>query len=245
MRYSRHSLGHARYARLLRSGAVRAGWALVLAAIGPRMLPAQGAKIAIGPRFGTSGIGGEVSVGLSRVLSLRGGFSTFSLTLRDKGIENNTYDLSPRVQSVNAFVDVHPFAGALHLTGGVVFSQSRASLTASDLANGVVLGNTAYSSTQVQSLTGVVRPRKTALYLGYGFGRARPARVSFSFDMGVILQGRPRTSLRSETTLTGAERTQFEQDLAAEQAAIQRNIDDAPGVVALYPVLDFGVKFGL
>jgi hypothetical protein len=245
MRDLRLPLGRATRRHPAHRLAFRAGWAAVVISLAPQALPAQGAKLAIGPRFGTSGIGGEVSVGLSRVLSLRGGFSTFSLTLHDKSIENNTYDLSPRLQSVNAFADVHPFAGAFRLTTGVVFSQSRASLVASDLSNGVVLGSGLYTSGEVQGLTGVVRPRKTAPYLGFGFGRARPTRISLSVDMGVVFQGRPRTSLRGETTLTGAERTRFDQDLLAEEAAIQRHIDDAPGVIALYPVLDFGVRVGL
>jgi hypothetical protein len=39
------------------------------------------------------------------VLSRRGGFSTFGLTLHDKNIENNVYDLGPGLQRVDARLD--------------------------------------------------------------------------------------------------------------------------------------------
>ncbi len=211
----------------------------------PCRVSAQGVKLAIGPRFGTSGIGGEVSAGFSRVLAVRGAFTTLSVTLQDKEIQGITYDITPRSRSVKALLDVHPFSSAFRLTGGAVFNQSRA-LAVADLSNGVFLGASDYAPNQLSRLTGEVRPKKTSMYVGYGFGGARPARVSFSFDMGVIFQGRPRATLAASSTSSGpVSGTQLAHDLELERAQVQQKIDDLPGVVEFYPVLDLGLKFGL
>ncbi len=59
----------------------------------------QAGRVAIGPRFGTLGIGADAAVSLSRHLAFRTGFNYFSLS-RDEGIDGITYVLRPRLQTV-------------------------------------------------------------------------------------------------------------------------------------------------
>lgn len=220
---------------------------LLAAVIGLPRQPAQAqaGRIAFGPRFGTLGLGGEAAVSLSRHLAFRTGFNYFSLS-RDQSIQGIRYDLTPRLQTIPLLLDLHPSAGAFRLSGGVIVNGNRAS------GDGVVgervfIGDNEYTGAEVRSLTGGLHFRGVAPYAGLGFDRALTGkgRVAFAFEFGLMLHGHPRASLEATTTLAGAARDQFEQDRRLEQQELQDELDDLPGVLDLYPVLEFGLSFRL
>jgi hypothetical protein len=202
-------------------------------------------RVIFGPRFGTLGLGGEAAVSLSRHLALRTGFNYFSLR-RDEDIEGITYDLRPRLQTVPLLLDLHPSGGAFRLSTGVIINGNRAAGNGV-VGQGVFIGDNEYTSADVQSLTGKVAFRRVAPYAGFGFNGALMGHgpVGFGFDFGVMFHGHPRASLQAATTLAGAARDQFERDRLLEQQELQGKIDDLPGVIDLYPVLEFGLSFRL
>ena len=241
------------------SGVRPAALALLLAVFAPPM-PAQttgpataaapapaprAGRVVFGPRFGTLGLGGEAAVSLSGHLAVRTGFNYFSLS-RDEDIEGITYDLTPRLQTVPLLLDLHPSGGAFRLSTGVIINGNQA---AGDgiVGQSVFIGDNEYTSADVQSLTGKVAFRRVAPYAGFGFNGALMGhgRVGFGFDFGVMFHGHPRASLQAATTLEGAARDNFERDRLLEQQEIQDRIDDLPGVIDLYPVLEFGLSFRL
>jgi hypothetical protein len=213
-------------------------------ATGPATAPRAG-RVVFGPRFGTLGLGGEAAVSLSRHLAVRTGFNYFSLS-RDEDIEGITYDLTPRLQTMPLLLDLHPAGGAFRLSTGVIINGNQA---AGDgiVGQSVFIGDNEYTSADVQSLTGKVAFRRVAPYAGFGFNGALmgQGRAGFEFDFGVMFHGHPRASLQAATTLAGAARDKFERDRLLEQQEIQDRIDDLPGVIDLYPVLEFGLSFRL
>lgn len=206
---------------------------------------AQAGRVAIGPRFGTLGIGADAAVSLSRHLAFRTGFNYFSLT-RDEGIDGITYALRPRLQTVPLLLDLHPTAGAFRLSAGVMINGNQASGDG-DVGQSVFIGDNEYTSAEVQSLTGTVDFRGAAPYAGLGFNSALTGngRVAFGFELGVMFHGHPRARLAVVTPLAGTAGAQLEADRRLEEEQIQREIDDLPGVIDFYPVLEFGLSFRL
>jgi hypothetical protein len=106
----------------------------------------------------------------------------------------------------------------------------------------VVIGNDTYTPSQVGSLTGVVDFKKTAPYLGIGF--SGQGRVSLLFDLGVGFTGTPRVNLAGTTNLTGQAKTQFDADVASEQAQLRADIADK-SYLKYHPVLSLGLRIGI
>ncbi len=206
---------------------------------------AQAGRVALGPRFGPLGIGADAAVSLSRHLAFRTGFNYFSLT-RDEGIDGITYALRPRLQTVPLLLDLHPTAGAFRLSAGVMINGNQAAGDG-EVGQSVFIGDNEYTSAEVRSVTGAVDFRGAAPYAGLGFNSALTGngRVAFGFELGVMFHGHPRARLAVATPLTGAAAAQLEADRRLEEQQIQREIDDLPGVIDFYPVLELGLSFRL
>lgn len=222
--------------------------AVCLAAIAGLIHPvpaaAQMGRVALGLKAGTLGFGAEASVGITRHLAVRTGLNRFGLE-RDQEIGDLSYTLTPRLRSVTALLDLHPFGGAFRLSSGLIVNRNEGGLAARlDPSGTVSLGDGEYLSSEVQSLGGRIGFRRSAPYVGLGFDNSLTGagRVSFNLDLGVMFHGHPTASLRGETTLTGEERARFDEDVLRETQDLQDEIDDLPGVVDYYPVVAFGLK---
>ncbi len=204
---------------------------------------AQAGRVAIGPRFGTLGIGGEAAVSLSRHLAFRTGFNYFSLS-RDEGIEGITYALRPRLQTVPLLLDLHPTAGSFHVSAGLMINGNEAAGDG-DIGSAVSIGDNQYTSAEVRSVTGAVDFRGAAPYAGLGFNGALTGdgRVAFGLEVGVMFHGHPRATLAVASPLTGTAAAQPEADRRLEERKLQAEIDDLPGVIDFYPVLEVGLSF--
>ncbi len=224
--------------------------ALCLAAVADLLSPATAAaqqqlgRVAFGVKAGTLGFGGEASVGITRHLAFRAGLNRFGME-RDEVIGDVTYTLNPRLRSVTALLDLHPFGGAFRLSGGVIANRNEGGLAAR-LENGesISVGNGEYSSSDIQSLSGRIAFKRSAPYVGLGFDNslAGAGRVSLNLDLGVMFHGHPKASLEATTSLTGDARAQFDQDVRRETEELQDEIDELPRVVDYYPVVAFGLK---
>lgn len=198
------------------------------------------AQVGIGIRASTLGVGGEISLRPSRYLGLRAGGQYLRFT-RTATIEGIDYDMTPKLQSGTAILDLHPFGGSFHLSGGMVWNSNQGDVVAR-LAGPITIGGQTYQPDQVGSLTGkVAYDTDYAPYAGLGF--AGRGRVSLLFDLGLVFSGYPTVSLTGSPNLTGVEKDVFDQNVAQEVADIQADIESR-SYLKYYPVVSLGLRFG-
>jgi hypothetical protein len=211
--------------------------AVLLAALAASPLVAQ---VGLAVRASTLGIGGELSYRPSRYLGLRAGGHYLTLS-RSATIEGISYDFSPKFQSGMAIVDLHPFGGSFHLSGGVLWNSNEGTVQAR-LAGPITIGGQTYQPAEVGSLTGLFNySSRYVPYAGLGFGGR--GRVSLLVDLGVAFSGYPAVSLTGNTNLTGQAKSVFDQNVEQERSEIQSEIEGR-SYLKYYPVVAFGIRVG-
>ncbi len=141
------------------------------------------------------GFGGDVAVRLNEHANIRGGFNTFSLS-HDFDDNGAIYTGKVKLQSIHAFVDWFPFAGAFHLSPGLVFANDTNVSLSSAIAGGktIEIGDTTYVSSSTNPIkgTGSVTVKSSALALMMGWGNiAGGHHFTVPFELGVVFQGAP------------------------------------------------------
>ena len=219
----------------LQNVTLRAG-VLILALLLPNAAEAQ---IGLAARASTLGLGVELSYRMNRSVGLRigGNYLQFS---RDATIENIDYHVTPHFESGAATLDVYPFGGAFHISGGLLLNRNEGTMVAR-LNQNIEIGGTSYTPDQIGSLTGTVDFRKTAPYVGVGL--AGQGRIALLLDVGVGMTGTPRVDLIGQTPLTGAAKAQFDANVAQELAQVRAEID-GKSYLKFHPVVSVGVKIG-
>jgi len=196
------------------------------------------AQIGLSLRASTLGAGAEISYRPGRFLGLRGGWNYLRFT-RTADIEGISYELTPRFETISGIVDLHPFGGSFHLSGGVFRNSNRGDVLA-ELNGPITIGNATYQPSEVGTLAGrVAYSRKYAPYAGLGFGGR--SRVSFLFDVGLLFSGYPTASLTASSNLTGQARTVFDQNVQQEVDEIQGKIEDQ-SYLNYHPVVSLGLR---
>jgi hypothetical protein len=213
--------------------------AIVLGAAGA-FPPGVAAQLGIAGRASTLGIGAEVSYRASHTVGLRAGGNWLRFT-RDGTVDDIDYEITPKLTNATALLDLFPFGGAFHLTGGLMLNDNEGRLDAV-LNQPTQIGGTTYTPQQVGSLVGTVRFDDIAPYAGLGF--AGSGAVSFLFDLGVAFSGRPRASLIGNTNLTGIDKAIFDANVALEQMELQAEIDDRE-YLKYHPVISIGIRIRL
>lgn len=197
------------------------------------------AQVALAGRASTLGIGAELSVRAGRNVGFRLGGNYLQFT-RDESIDGINYHITPHFENGTAILDLHPFGGAFHLSGGVVLNYNEGELVAT-LAQNLEIGGQTYTPQEVGSLTGTVTFNRTAPYFGIGF--AGRSRVALLLDLGVGITGKPRVELLGETNLTGAAKDEFDANVDQERTEVQAEIDKRK-YLKYHPVLSLGIKIG-
>lgn len=219
---------------------------LVLGLLGPAAAQAQRAQSNepqwwISAVASTLGLGGELSGKSNPVVGIRGGYFLFGWSTSDE-IEGIRYDLSPKLRNGTALLDLFPGGGWFRLSGGIVYGTPEVKAVA-QLSGPVTIGNTTYPAAAVGSLTGRAWYEKGVRPYA-GIGIASSARFTVTFDVGVVFSGYPSVTLTADSPLTGAALEQLQQDVAAEQAAIEEWIRSTSWA-KYYPVVSLGVKLRL
>ena len=209
-----------------------------LGALAALLIPfAAEAQVGRAARASTLGIGAELSLRAGSRLGLRLGGHYFQIS-RDVTIEGNRYTATPHFENGVALVDVFPFGGTFHVTGGVILNYNEGRLAAH---LPVTIDGRTYSETEVSSMTGGVTFDRTAPYLGIGL--AGQGRVELLLDLGVGFTGTPIVGLGAETSLQGAEQLELEARLARERDEVQADISKHAWL-RYHPVLSIGLKLG-
>jgi hypothetical protein len=198
---------------------------------------AQGSDLSLAVRFGTLGIGGEISKLLTSHVGVRASGNYFSY---NKSFNNsdNTYNASLKFEAITGLIDLYPASrGAFHFSAGVMTRPI--TLTGGGVPNNgtFTINQHTYTPTQVGTLTETAQWGSALPYLGLGFGTpaARSSGLGFLFDLGVAI-GKPTVSL----TATGASsNAQLQSDLNAQIAKQESDANKIP----VYPVVSLGVAY--
>lgn len=198
------------------------------------------AQFGLAARASTLGLGGELSYRGNKSIGVRVGGNYFQFS-KDADVQNIAYHLTPHLENLTAILDLFPFGGSFHLSGGMLYNKNRGTMVAK-LTSNIEIGGTTYTPSQVGSLTGTVDFRRTSGYLGIGFsGRSR---LAFLFDLGVGVTGTPRVTLVGTTSLAGAAKTQFDANVQSELNQLRSDIGDK-SYLKYHPVVSLGLKLGL
>ena len=196
--------------------------------------------LALGPKFGTTGIGLEVVFGVNEYLNLRSGFNYGSFTWSQE-FGDSDYDMDVTMTSVPLLVDVQPFGGHFRITGGLFFQPGTEADIDSTPTEPTQIGEHTYNPDTIGTLKGTIEvDGVVAPYLGIGFGNAvaEDQLLTFSLDIGVIFQSYD-TSLTADGAGMTAKLDTFREDVAKEAENIQSDMDDWK----IFPVLTLGLAW--
>ncbi|MEM8985571.1 MAG: hypothetical protein AAGC95_02515 [Pseudomonadota bacterium] len=194
-------------------------------------------RIAVGGNIGTTGVAADVQFKVNDFIVLRGGGNYLEFELNEETYDDIEYDAEIDFTNFAAFVDLHPFANAFTISGGVYVGDKGLSLDARPIEP-VEIGGQTFTPEQVGSLVGDVDLEDAAPYLGLGFNNAfTGGRLSFSAMAGVMFTGDPDVSLNSEGGIL-SDSAVLRAELDAEEENLEADVDD----FEFYPVLTIGLN---
>lgn len=190
----------------------------------------------VGVKAGTLGLGVELNYPLASNMSIAVGLNTFSQSETDT-IENIEYDVDLDLQTFAVLFNYHPFSGAFRITAGAMLNNNELSLAAKPNATYNING-VDYTAAEVGNLEATVDFNTVAPYVGVGLGHGTSSGLSFTFDVGVLLQGEPNVDLESTGGLLSNDPA-FQAELQQEEAAAEDDIKDFD----VYPVISLGLSY--
>src|SRR5690606_36437991 len=174
-------------------------------------------------RFGTLGIGVEGSV-RSGHLGVRAGINYFSWTFRHRA-SSVSFNAQADFRSKRAVLDLYPSkTGKFHLSGGVMTAPADVVGLGKHnrLSGNYVINGRTYTAASVGNVLGEAVWPDLMPYFGLGFGGpGRGDPVALIFDLGVGV-GKPAFTMSASNASEGS---QLQQDVAAEAAEIQADLD--------------------
>jgi hypothetical protein len=196
----------------------------------------------IGVRAGTNGLGADIGWGIAPTLSARLGYSWLDNYNVDVNTTDVNYSGKLKISSVSGLLDWSPL-GPFRITAGIVGNDNKLDVTGVPAGGTFTINGITYAASDVGSLTGTVKPgKKTAPYLGIGYGNVAGAGVNFYFDIGVIFQGSPKSTLTATCgpAVPAGQCAQLQNDVAAEQ----QSLNDSMSKYKYFPVANIGITIG-
>jgi len=189
----------------------------------------------VGVKLSTLGGGVEVNYPIATNMSIAVGLNKFSQS-QSENISGIDYDEEINLQTFSLLFNYHPFSGTFRITAGAMINNNELKLAAKPSANYDING-TIYTSAQVGNMEATVDFDKLAPYVGIGIGHGTGSGLSFTFDLGVLLQGEPNVDLTADGTLTSD--PAFQANLAQEEKNAENDIKD----FTVYPVIALGLSY--
>ena len=190
--------------------------------------------LALGPKFGTTGLGLELTFGVNPYLNLRSGFNYGSFTWGQE-LGNVDYDVDVTMTSVPLLLDVHPFGGHFRLTGGLYLQPGTKADIEATPTEPTQIGSHTYNPDTIGTLNGKIEVDSALTpYVGFGFGNTvgEDQLLTLTLDVGVIFQSYD-VSLDSNGAGMTAKLDTFREDIKKEEALLQKDADDWK----IYPVV--------
>jgi hypothetical protein len=185
--------------------------------------------------LGTPGAGVEAQLSLGPVFVLRGGIDTLGYDV-DQSFDDIDYSGRFDFDTVSAFVDVHPFANAFLISGGVYVGDRTIGLNARPTVP-LDIGGQTFTPGQIGTLSGAIKLSDVAPFLGVGFDDAfiRESRWGFRAIAGVAWSEAPEVGLTS-TGGSLSNDPNFRARLEQEARDISKEAEDK----GIFPVVQLG-----
>ena len=203
------------------------------------------AQVGVTADIGTTGVGAHIVVPLTTQLNARFGANYIKHDF-DKTSDGVDYNLKGKLQTFDVLVDWYlTEGGSFHLTGGAVYNGNQFDVRGKPNGSGTFnINGNPYTASDVGVLSGRIDFRKTAPYLGIGWGNAAAQAGGWNVttDLGAFYQGSPNVQLAvSGCTAPSAICNRLAQDV---EAARQKLGDDTSSF-KIYPVarVSIGYRF--
>lgn len=214
---------------------------LVLVALLPAASSAQG--IGIAARAGTLGLGGEVAVGVSGMLQVRGGAGWFPVDFEDE-YSDLEYRIEPTSPLANVGVDLFPFGRGFRIGGGLLFISEDTRLQGIYTGQ-VEVGGGTYDGSQAGTLRASVNHGGTAPYAVIGFGRGTGSGLGFFLDLGAAFLNDAKVDLTADGPLAqdpGQAGQTFRANLEIERREAEEDLNEYHRFL---PIVSVGFRIGL
>jgi hypothetical protein len=196
------------------------------------------ADTSLGLRVGTLGGGVELAHAFTEKLGFRVSANGLNYDTSETR-ESIDYDAKFKLESAQLLLDWFPFSNNFRVSAGGMYNGNKFTLDGKPSAGGTyTINGTSYAASEIGALNGKVDFRKSAPYVGLGYGRPIGKGLQFAADLGVMFQGAPRTTLNARCGAT-VNCAQIQSDVAAEQA----KLDDDLQKFKYYPVVSIGLAY--
>lgn len=211
-------------------------WSVLILALlsGPTAIEAQG--FTVGGRVGTLGLGGEVAVGLSDVIVLRGGYGVFPLEL-DQTYDGEDYTLTFPSSIWSAGIDVYLGGGPIRIMGGIMGRTDDLEIE-SEFTESREIGDTTYDVPG--TINGVLKQDAIAPFAGIGFGKHTEGGFGFFLDIGAALSGDADIVMTASGPVASIPGIQ--ESLQEEAEKVE---EDTGGYLKVWPIVSLGIKIPL
>ncbi|MDT8367754.1 MAG: hypothetical protein RQ745_01000 [Longimicrobiales bacterium] len=205
-------------------------FALLLAPI------AASAQIALLPKVGSTGLGGDIAIALTDRVSVRGGIGTIPIEFEGVEIDGLKYDITTPDLFTTVGLDLR-VAGPLRLIGGLLFRSG--DFEYETFSTGTIeIGNQTF--TETGRLFGKWKNNTTSPYVGIGLGSTTGSGLGLFLDAGVAFTGDPEITAEVDGNLANVP------GVLAEVERERQNInDDIPGYAEYWPFVQIGFRLGI
>ncbi|HET8710800.1 MAG TPA: hypothetical protein VFM32_05460 [Spongiibacteraceae bacterium] len=203
------------------------------------------AEFGVYVKGGTLGAGAGIGYGFNDNLTARIGYTAANIS-HDLHTTDVDYKGDVKIGGAEALLDWHPFAGAFRVTAGAILSRNEIKVDAKLNHTPIYINGTPYDVNDISSIDGKVEFKKTAPYLGIGWGNVADREQGFHFiaDVGVEFMGTPKVKINAscapifETNMP-ADCAQLLSDVRAEEEELNSDASD----YKWWPVLSVGFAY--
>jgi hypothetical protein len=193
--------------------------------------------VGVGAKVGTLGFGVDVTYPVNSFLTVGVGINKYSFS-KNLSASSIDYKADLNWQTAGLFANIHPFAGSFHITGALMQNNNELKMTAKpDSSNNYTINGQTYSAATLGTLDATVDFKKIAPYAGIGWGSSASTGLGFTFDIGVMMQGKPKVDL--SYTGSAPSDPNFQSNLKQEESNAENDIKD----FTIYPVISAGIDF--
>lgn len=204
--------------------------------LSPAVLAAQGANTGVALRFGSLGVGVEMSHMVGDHMAIRVGANQFTLN-KTQEQSDITFDAQLKLQGFSSIIDISPWhRGAFHISGGIITAPAKVTATGRPTGGTIDVNGTTYTEAQVGTLVADATFPSVNPYAGIGWGTPASKRghVRLLLDLGAAF-GKPTIAMHASNSAVNAA---LASDLAAQTAKTQGDVDKYAKV---YPVVQLGL----
>lgn len=192
-----------------------------------------------GVNISTLGLGIQANQMVTDKIAIRGGWNHFDYkkSFSSSGVD---YDGKLKLDNYTLVADFYPNTkGSFHYSAGLLFNNNKVNADGKPQAGATfTINGTSYTVSQVQSVNGDASFNSVCPYIGIGWGKpAAKGNVQFTFEVGAVFEGKPSVNLTANTTLIGPALTTFQNNLDAQKAKLQDDLNK----LQVYPVVTAGV----